>query len=78
MEVAMTAYLRDQRGESGRIWRTLGGRSSVQAPKAAFNLGVLLREQGDAEGARDAYQKAIDSDHPDVAPIARDLLRYLE
>jgi len=78
MEVAMTAYLRDQRGESGRIWRTLGGRSSVQAPKAAFNLGVLLREQGDAEGARRAYQKAIDSDHPDVAPIARDLLRYLE
>lgn len=78
MEVAMTAYLRDQRGESGRIWRTLGGRSSVQAPKAAFNLGLLLREQGDAEGARDAYQKAIDSDHPDVAPIARDLLRYLE
>ena len=34
------------------------------------NLGVLLDEQGDVEGARAAYQRAIDSGHPDEAPRA--------
>ncbi|MEN3540798.1 tetratricopeptide repeat protein [Microbispora sp. ZYX-F-249] len=39
-----------------------------EAASAAFNLGVLLAEQGDVEGARAAYQDAIDSGHPDHAP----------
>ena len=30
------------------------------APKAAVNLGLLLRRQGDAEGARTAYQQVIE------------------
>ena len=34
------------------------------------NLGVLLEEQGDLEGARAAYQQAIDTGHPDQAPRA--------
>ena len=34
------------------------------------NLGVLLAEQGDVEGARAAYQRAIDSGHPEQAPAA--------
>ena len=31
------------------------------APLAAFNLGGLLAGKGDMQGAKDAYQKAIDS-----------------
>ncbi|MEA2565221.1 MAG: hypothetical protein QOD49_398 [Actinomycetota bacterium] len=41
-----------------------------QAPQAARNLGVLLAEQGDVEGARAAFQQAIASGHPDEAPRA--------
>ena len=42
----------------------------TQAPMAAVNLGVLLEEQGDASGAKAAYQQAIDSGHADAAPMA--------
>ncbi len=48
---------------------TISGHAD-QAPMAAVNLGVLLSEQGDAEGARAAYQQAIDSSHADQAPMA--------
>jgi hypothetical protein len=37
---------------------------------AAVMLGVLLEEQGDADGAKAAYQQAIDSGHADMAPMA--------
>ncbi len=40
-----------------------------QAPRAAFNLGVLLAEK-DVAGARAAYQRAIDSGHAEWAPMA--------
>jgi DnaJ-domain-containing protein 1 len=30
----------------------------------------LLYEQGEVDAAKDAYQQAIDSHHPDVAPKA--------
>jgi tetratricopeptide (TPR) repeat protein len=40
------------------------------APLAEFNLGVLLEEQGDADGAKAAYRQAIDSGHADAAPTA--------
>ena len=40
------------------------------AAQAAFNLGFLLREQGDPAGAAGAYQLAIDSGHADAAPKA--------
>jgi len=45
------------------------------APLAALRLGnMLTRRQGDLIGARAAYQQAIDSGHPDIAPQAqRDL-----
>jgi Tfp pilus assembly protein PilF len=43
---------------------------SEQAPQAARNLGVLLAEQGDVEGARAAFQQAIASGHPDEGPRA--------
>jgi Tfp pilus assembly protein PilF len=41
-----------------------------QAPQSARNLGVLLAEQGDVEGASTAFQQAIASGHPDEAPRA--------
>jgi Tfp pilus assembly protein PilF len=37
---------------------------------AAFDRGLLLWQQGDDKGAREAYQRAIDSGHPDAAPKA--------
>ncbi len=39
-------------------------------PRGEVGLGLLLEEQGDAEGAREAYQRAIDSGHPDAAAVA--------
>ena len=39
-------------------------------PAAAVSLGNRLSEQGDVEGARSAYQQAIDSRHPEHAPAA--------
>jgi len=37
---------------------------------AALRLGDRLAEHGDVEGARAAYQQAIDSGHPDAGPVA--------
>ncbi|MET9020470.1 tetratricopeptide repeat protein, partial [Actinopolymorpha sp. NPDC004070] len=48
-----------------------------EAPRAANNLGLLLRERGDVAGARAAFQKAIDSGHPDVMPRAANNLGAL-
>ena len=39
-----------------------------EAPRAAANLGNLLADQGDIEGAKNAYQKAIDSGQAEAAP----------
>ena len=35
--------------------------------RTAFNRGVVLHQQGDAEGARAAYQQAVESGHPRLA-----------
>jgi predicted negative regulator of RcsB-dependent stress response len=46
---------------------------------ATVNLGTLLRMQGDVQGAREAYHKAIDSGHADAASSAKlylDLMRF--
>ncbi len=43
-------------------------RHKEHTPRAAVNLGDLLRAAGDLKGARTAYQLAIDSGHPDHAP----------
>ncbi len=40
------------------------------APTAALNLGLLLEDQGDADGAKAAYQQAIDYGHADAALLA--------
>jgi Tfp pilus assembly protein PilF len=43
----------------------------------AHHLGLRLAEQGDVAGARAAYQRAIDSGHPDAAPMAARYLGFL-
>lgn len=48
------------------------------APRAAYNLGNLLFDQGEYPNATQEYQRAIDSGHPDVAPAALDSLKRLE
>ena len=50
----------------------------VAGPRAAFNLGVLLAEQGDTEGAMAAFRRASDSDDPEVAPRAQHMLNRLD
>jgi hypothetical protein len=77
MPAGVTAYLRNALAAAERIWRTVAGGSSTYSAEAAFNLGTLLHEQGDTEGARSAFQQAIDSGHPDVAPVAANLLRRI-
>ncbi len=46
------------------------GGSSVHSAEAAVNLGILLEEEGDKDGARVAYQLAIDSGYHEYAPMA--------
>jgi hypothetical protein len=78
MPAGLTAYLRNDLATAERVWRTVEGGASRYIAEAAVNLGNLLREQGDAEGARAAYQWAIESGHQEYAPRAEDMLRYLD
>jgi tetratricopeptide (TPR) repeat protein len=65
-----TAYLRNDLAIAERIWRTFASGSSTDSAIAAIDLGNLLDEQGDAEGARRLYQRAIDSNHPEAVALA--------
>src|SRR5579864_2011461 len=56
-------------------WRSRGaspaaGLYLLSDPAGAFSLGTRLAEQGDVEGARSAFQQAIDSADPEYAPAA--------
>jgi hypothetical protein len=64
-----------------RRWRGVAGAKAAYqraiesghadaAPVAAFNLGLLLEQQGDGAGAKAAYQQTIDSGHAELAPRA--------
>ena len=77
MPAGLTAYLRKDLATAERVWRTVAGGSSRYSPEASFNLGALLEEQGDTEGARGAYQRAIDSGHSEHAPRAEIMLGKL-
>jgi hypothetical protein len=48
-------------------WRLLAERGNALA---IFNLGNLLRDEGEIDAAKVAYQTAIDSGHPDASPTA--------
>jgi tetratricopeptide (TPR) repeat protein len=70
MSAGVTAYLRNDLAGAKHIWRTLAGGSSTYSAEAAYYLGLLLADKGDPVAARDAYQKAIDSEHSEFAPMA--------
>lgn len=60
--------------------RTLCGRDldhRAHIDVLVSHLGVLLAGQGDELGARDAYEKAINSGHAEAAPIAAASLRAI-
>ncbi|WP_408650757.1 tetratricopeptide repeat protein, partial [Jatrophihabitans sp.] len=60
------AYLDGRFTLATELWQA----AASAIPEAAFNLGVLRKEQGDPDGAAAAYQLAIDTGHPDTAPQA--------
>jgi len=71
VNVAFAAYSRDEpRVTMIALQRVAHSGQPEMAPMAAYNLGVLLQEQGDVTGAQAAYRQAINSGHPDAAPTA--------
>jgi len=64
--IGLAAYDAGKSATAETAWR----QAADEAPGAANNLGVLLEEQGDLEGAKAAWQRAIDSGHPEAAPGA--------
>ena len=53
-----------------RVAADLGGLDLYGWVFSAFMLGSLLHQSGDFDGAVDAYQRAIDFDHPVFTPQA--------
>jgi TolA-binding protein len=53
-----------------KIFAAVAAGNSDAASVAAFNLGLLLQEQSDLEGAKAAYQQAIASGDTEIAPRA--------
>ena len=51
-------------------WEPLATGNTGAAPLACVNLALVLKNTGDLEGARAAYQRAIDSHDPFAAPGA--------
>jgi tetratricopeptide (TPR) repeat protein len=79
VDIGYTARVIFHRTETAiQAWRSAAssGQDDV-APTAAYNLGVLLTEQGDADGGKAAYQQAIDSGEEYWAPAAWDRMGEL-
>jgi tetratricopeptide (TPR) repeat protein len=49
----------------GAYQRAITSGDADYAPRAEFYLGVLLQKQGDVEGAKAAFQRALEGDHPE-------------
>ena len=77
LNIGVSAYLRKLPLRAQNFFTAVAAEKSEWAPKAAFNLGVLLAEQGDLAGAKAAYQRAIDSGHAEWAPKAAVNLGWL-
>jgi tetratricopeptide (TPR) repeat protein len=65
-----SAYLRQLPLRAQKILVSLGAEHPEEAPLAALSLAVLLKEQGNLEEAKAAFQQAIDSGHAKAAPTA--------
>jgi len=60
-----------QSGIATQAWRKAARSGHADAaPEAANDLGGLLADQGDVQGAKDAFHQAIDSGHADATPRA--------
>jgi tetratricopeptide (TPR) repeat protein len=74
VDLALVLGSGDPPPDAGRARELLaeiaGGDHGDQAPRASDLLGDLLLKSGNAVGAQAAYQRAIESGHPDWAPIA--------
>ena len=70
VRTGFSAYFRQLPPRARKIFTVVAAGNSEVAPEAAIYLGVLLKEQGDVEGAKAAYQQAIASGHAEWAPEA--------
>jgi tetratricopeptide (TPR) repeat protein len=79
--IGHTAYARGELHPAENAWRKVGDSGDPDlAPRAAFNLGLLLKEQRRPPEAVGALKQAADSGHRDIAPMAArnlGLLLYL-
>jgi len=76
--VGSAAYLRENLDAAeDALAKAANSDDPEVAPSAAFNLGVLLAEQGEHERAEQAFQQAVDSGHPEAAPMAANNLGFL-
>jgi tetratricopeptide (TPR) repeat protein len=70
LHVGFTAYTRGLGDVAQRAWQLVAKSGDHAAGQAAYDLGILLQEQKDLEGAQTAFQLAVDSSHPTAAPSA--------
>jgi tetratricopeptide (TPR) repeat protein len=69
--VAMAASAKNQTAAAiSAFGKAAAPNDDIVAPVAALNLGLLLGQEPDVEGAKAAYQQAINSGHPEAAPGA--------
>jgi predicted negative regulator of RcsB-dependent stress response len=68
--LGVVIWARISRSKQASAGFPVGSGPDEHAAAEAVRLGDRLSEQGDVAGARAAYQQAIDSGHPDVAPWA--------
>jgi tetratricopeptide (TPR) repeat protein len=71
--IMYAAYARQQTEHAVTAARKVMISPHPEAPRAALVLGFLLSKQGDVEGARKAYQQAIDSGNDDASMAAQAL-----
>lgn len=70
LNIGVSAYLRQLSLRAQKIFTAVAADHSEVAPMAAFRLGILLAEQSDLEGAKAAYQQAIETGRGDLVPAA--------
>jgi tetratricopeptide (TPR) repeat protein len=59
-----------QREVAFQAWRQAASSGHAAAvPIAAMDLGAVLLDRGDLQGAKDAFQEATDSGHANAAPV---------
>jgi tetratricopeptide (TPR) repeat protein len=75
--VGVAAYNREDMRAAITAVRKFTTSDYPAVPLAVVALGSLLQEQGDMEGAKEAYRRAIDSGNGEAAPLAALNLGYL-